>query len=178
MKNSKNTQTKKPLKLKDTESVANLFADDLIRYFRLGGDMNNLTAKKVYAKLRDSDETVYDHSILLANIEKTEEEIKEVLKDYPYLDDGQESRELVDLMFDIDLTEDDQNFLLDKLDLDDDSSNWTAEQHAAYIKEALKLRGIREEDSYRYIKAVYHNTNEEVDFEKLFANEISDSDKE
>jgi len=176
MKNNKNTKVKKPLKLKDTESVASLFADDLIRYFRLGGDMNNLTAKKVYAKLRDSDEIVYDHSTLLANIEKTEEEIKEVLKDYPYLDDGQESRELVDLMFDIDLTEDDQNFLLDKLNLEYDSSVWSAEQQATYIKEALKLRGIREEDSYRYIKAVYHNTNEEVDFEKLFADEISDKE--
>ena len=174
----KNNKTKKPLKLKDAEGVASLFADDLIRYFRMGGDMNNLTAKKVYTKLRDSDEKVYDHSDLLADIEQSKEEIKEVLKDYPYLDDGQESRELVDLMFDIDLTEDDQNFLLDKLNLDDDSSVWSAEQHATYIREALKLRGIREENSYRYIKAVYHNTNEEVDFDKLFADEISDSDKE
>ena len=43
---------KKPkvLKLKDTESVASLFTDDLVRYFRTGGDMKNLTAQKVYAK--------------------------------------------------------------------------------------------------------------------------------
>ena len=57
----KNTKTKKTLKLKDTESVAALFADDLYRYFQMGGDMNNLTAKKVYSKLRGSDEKVYEH---------------------------------------------------------------------------------------------------------------------
>jgi len=164
----KNTKAKKPLRLKDTESVAALFADDLYRYFQMGGDMKNLTAKKVYSKLRGSDEKVYDHGDLLADIEQT----KEAIKDYPYIDDGRESRDLVDLMFDVDLSDGDHNFLLDKLELDDDSSLWTAEQHATYIKEALKLRGIREEDQYQYIKAVYHNTTEEVDFEELFKEEI------
>jgi len=163
----------KKLKLKDTESVAALFADDLYRYFRMGGEMNNLTAKKVYAKLRGSKEEVYDHDDLLADIEQT----KEVIKDYPYLDDGRESRDLIDLMFDVDLSEDDHNFLLDKLGLDGDAAAWTAEQHAAYIKEALKLRGIREEDQYQYIKAVYHNTEEEVDFEELFKDGSGDSTK-
>jgi len=163
----------KKLKLKDTESVAGMFAEDLVKYFRMGGDMKNLTAKKVYAKLRGSDEKVYEHDDLLADIERT----KTIIKDYPYLDDGQESRGLIDLIFDIDLTEDDRNYLLDKLDLDDDVATWTAEQHAEYINEAMKLRGIREEDRYKYIKAVYHNTKEEVDLEKLFKNEACDSTK-
>ena len=48
----------KKLKLKDTENVAALFADDLIRYFNMDGDMKNITAKKVYAKLRGSNEKV------------------------------------------------------------------------------------------------------------------------
>ena len=78
----------KTLKLKDTESVAALFADDLVRYFNMGGDMKNLTAKKVYAKLRGSDEKVYDHDDLAADIEATKAQIKEVLADYPYVDDG------------------------------------------------------------------------------------------
>ena len=68
---------------------------------------------------------MYGHDDLLADIEKT----KETLKGYPYLDDGRESRELVDLMFDIDLTEDDNNFLLDKLNINEDSAEWSAEQH-------------------------------------------------
>jgi hypothetical protein len=160
--------TKKPLKLKDTESIAALFADDLVRYFRAGGDMKNLTAKKVYARLRGSDEKVYDHGDLLSDIEKTKEELNEVFKDYPYVNDGKESREIIDLMFDFDLTDDDHNFLLDKLNLPNDAAMWSAERHAEYLNEAMKLRGIREEDRYMYLKAVYHNTNEEVDFEELF----------
>jgi hypothetical protein len=168
----------KKLKLKDTESVAALFADDLARYFRMGGDMKNLTAQKVYAKLRGSDEKVYGHDDLLADIEKTKLEVKEVLGDYPYVDDGKISRETVDIMFDFDLTEDDHNYLLDKLDLDGDVEAWSAEQQAEYINEAMKLRGIREQDRYLYLKAVYHNTNEEVDFDELFKDEISDNGKE
>jgi hypothetical protein len=54
--------------IKDTESVAALFADDIIRYFRIGGDMKNLTAQKVYTRLRGSDEKIYDHGDLLADI--------------------------------------------------------------------------------------------------------------
>ena len=170
---------KKPkiLKLKDAESVASLFADDLVRYFNMGGDMKNLTAKKVYAKLRGSDEKVYDHSDLLADIEKTKADIKEVLADYPYVNDGIVSRETVDLMFDFDLTDDDHYYLIDKLGFDDDMLKWSAEQEAEYINEAMKLRGIREEDRYLYIKAVYHNTNEEVDFDELFKDETGDGDK-
>jgi len=129
----------KTLKLKDTESVAALFADDLVRYFNMGGDMKNITAKKVYAKLRGSDEKVYDHDDLLTDIEATKTHIKEVLADYPYVDDGKISRDTVDLMFDFELTDDDHYFLLDKLNLDDDAAAWTAEQHAEYINEAMKL---------------------------------------
>ena len=167
----------KELKLKDTESVAGLFADDLVRYFNMGGDMKNLTAKKVYAKLRGSDEKVYDHGDLLADIEKTKEDMKDIITDYPYVDDGKINRETVDLMFDFDLTNDDHNYLLDKLNLDGDAATWTAEQHAEYINEAMKLRGIREEDRYLYLKAVYHNTNEEVDFDELFKDEAGDGGK-
>jgi hypothetical protein len=173
----KDTKPKKPLKLKDTESVASLFADDLFRYFRMGGDMKNLTAKKVYARLRGSDEKVYDSEDLLADVEKTKEEVKEFFGDYPYVDDGQISRETIDLMFDFDLTDDDHNYLLDKLNLDDDTAAWSAEHKATYLNEAMKLRGIREEDRYLYLKAVYHNTTEEVDFEELFKDETGDNDK-
>jgi hypothetical protein len=166
----------KKLKLKDTENVAALFADDLVRYFRMGGDMKNITAEKVYTKLRGDDGKVYDHADLLADIEATKADITEVLKDYPYIDDGKESRDFVDLMFDFDLTDDDHNYLLDKLNLDDNAAAWSAEQHAAYINEAMKLRGIREGDRYLYLNAVYHNTNEEVDFDALFKDEKSGGD--
>ena len=78
-------------------------------------------------------------------------------------------------MLDIDLTEEDENFLLEKLNLSGDEE-LTEEQTAAYIKEALKLRGIREEDSYQYIKAVYHNTDEEVDYDELCKDENENGD--
>jgi hypothetical protein len=45
------------------------------------------------------------------------------------------------------------------------------EQSETYANEAMKLRGIREGDRYLYLKAVYHNTNEEVDFDELFKDE-------
>jgi hypothetical protein len=172
---AKTTKSKKPLKLKNVESVASLFADDLVRYFNMGGDMKNLTAKKVYAKLRGSDEKVYDHADLLADINLTLEESKGFFEQYPYIDDGKISYDHINIMFDFDLSEDDHNFLLDKLDFDEDAATWTTEQHAEYVNDAMKLRGIREEDRYLYLKAVYHNTNEEVDFDELFK---SDSDKE
>ena len=161
----------KKLTLKDTENVASLFVGDLIRYYKAGGDMKNLTAKKVYSLLRKTDEKAFDQDELLADIET----VKETLKGYPYLDDNKESRELVDLMLDIDLTEEDENFLLEKLNLSGDEE-LTEEQTAAYIKEALKLRGIREEDSYQYIKAVYHNTDEEVDYDELCKDENENGD--
>lgn len=173
----KTPKSKESLKLKDTESVAALFADDLFRYFQMGGDMNNLTAKKVYTKLRGSDEKVYDHGDLLADIEKSKAEVKEFFSDYPYLNDGQKSHELVDLMFDFDLTDDDYNYLLDKLNLDGDAAIWTAEQHAKYINEAMKLRGIREGDRYLYLKAMYHNMNEEIVFDELFKDKSGDRKK-
>ena len=141
------TKSKK-LKPKDTENVAALFADDLYRYFRMGGDMENLTAKKVYAKLRGSDEKVYDHSVLLANMELTKAEIKEMLPNYPYVDDGKVSYDDVDIMFDFDLNDGDHNYLLDKLNYGDDTAAWTKEQWEVYALEAMKLRGIREEDKY------------------------------
>jgi len=166
----------KKLKLKDAESVAALFADDLVRYFRMGGDMKNITAKKVYAKLRGSDEKVYDHDDLLADIKQTKAD--ELFKEYPYYDDGQVSREHIDIMFDFELNDDDHYFLMDKLDFDEDAATWTTEQKETYVNEAMKLRGIREEDRYLYLKAVYHNTNEEVDFDELFKEETGDdSDK-
>jgi len=164
----------KKLKLKDTESVAALFADDLYRYFRMGGDMENLTAKKVYSRLRGSDEKVYDHGVLLANMELTKAEIKEMLPDYSYVDDGKVSYDDVDIMFDFDLTDDDHNYLLDKLNFGDDTAAWTKEQWEVYAGEAMKLRGIREEDRYLYLKVVYHNTNEDVDFELFKKDESGD----
>ena len=167
----------KKLKLKDTESVAALFADDLVRYYNMGGDMKNLTAQKVYSKLRGSDDKVYDHGDLLADIEKTKAEIKETFPEYPYIDDGKISHDVVDLMFDFDLTDDDRNYLLDKLGLDDAAPEWTAEQQIEYVNEAMKLRGIREGDRYLYLKAVYHNTNEEVNFEEIFKDETGDAGK-
>jgi hypothetical protein len=85
----------------------------------MGGDMKNLTAKKVYAKLRGSDEKVYDHADLLSDVEATKAEVKEVFADYPYVDDGKASCDTIDLMFDFDLTDDDHGSLLDKLNLDD-----------------------------------------------------------
>jgi hypothetical protein len=156
----------KKLKLKDTESVAALFADDLVRYFRMGGDIKNLTAQKVYTRLRGSDEKVYNHGDLLTDIEATKAESEEFFGDYPYVNDGKESRNFVDLMFDFDLTDDDHNYLVDKLNLPDDS-DWSMEQSETYANEAMKLRGIREGDRYLYLKAIYHNTNEEVDFDEL-----------
>ena len=167
----------KVLKLKDTESIAALFTADLVRYYRMGGEMKNLTAKKVYTKLCGSEEKVYGHEDLLANIEATKEEINEVFKDYPYIDDGQVSREIVDIMFDFELTEDDHYYLIDKLNYDDDAATWNIQQHQTYINEAMKLRGIREEDRYLYLKAVYHNTNEEVDFDELFKDDSDGTKK-
>jgi len=173
----KNTKAKKPLKLKDTENVAALFADDLVRYFNMGGDMKNITAKKVYSKLRGSDEKVYDNSLLLENMELTKAEIKETFPQYPYVDDGKVSRDDVDIMFDFDLTDDDHNYLLDRLGFGDDSTEWTKEQQETYALEAMKLRGIREEDAYLYLKVVYHNTNEEVDFSEISKDKTGDATK-
>lgn len=152
----------KKLTEKETSSITSLFVEDLLRYYKAGGEMKNLTAKKVYALLNKTGEKSFDHDELLADLETT----KDALKEYPYLDDGKESHEVVDLVLDIDLTEEDQNFLMEKLGIDDDTP-MTEELTAKYMREALKLRGIREEDSYRYIKAVYHNTEEEVDYADL-----------
>jgi hypothetical protein len=168
----------KVLKLKDTESVAALFADDLVRYFKTGGDMKNLTAQKVYARLRGSDEKVYGHDDLLADIEQTKGFYKELFDKYPYvLGDGKPSRETVDIMFDFELTDDDHYYLIDKLNWDEDATTWTAEQHAQYLNEAMKLRGIREQDRYLYLKAVWHNTNEEVDFDEILKEGSGDGGK-
>ena len=155
----------KKLKREDCDSIIGPFVDDLVAYRKAGGSLKNLTAKKVYAKLRGSDEKVYDYDDLLADIEKTKAEIKVTFGDYPYIDDGKVSYEDVDIMFDFDLTDDDHNYLMDKLNFGGDAAALTKEQQEVYALEAMKLRGIREEDAYLYLKVVYHNTNEEVDFE-------------
>jgi len=68
-------------------------------------------------------------------------------------------------MFDFDLTDDDHNYLMDKLNFGEGAAALTKEQQEVYALEAMKMRGIREEDAYLYLKVVYHNTNQEVDFE-------------
>ena len=115
---------------------------------------------------------------MLADIEHTKEYYKELFDKYPYVyGDGKPSREGVDIMYDFELTDDDHYYFLDKLNWDDDATTWTAEQHAQYLNEAMKLRGIREEDRYMYLKAVWHNTNEEVNFDEILKDDSDDGKK-
>ena len=57
------SKSTKELTLKDTNNLSNQFADDLFKYYQLGGEMKHLTAKNVYNYLRKT-ENPFDYDIL------------------------------------------------------------------------------------------------------------------
>ena len=57
------SKSTKELTLKDTNNLSNQFADDLFKYYQLGGEMKNLTAKNVYNYLRKT-ENPFDYDML------------------------------------------------------------------------------------------------------------------
>ena len=162
MPNKKKTQLKKD----DCQSIAGMFADDLLLYHKAGGSLRNLTAKKVYKKLREEKEGGSDFSVeeVYAELDELKKRIEAITPEQleKYKDD-----EIVDLNLDVSIPENDQNYIIEKLGLPEDT-DWTYEQQLAYIDEALKLKTIREGENIQYLTVTKHDSEELIDVKKLF----------
>ena len=152
----------KPLKLDDCDSIAGLFVDDLIAYHKAGGHLRNLTAKKVYKKLRGQKDNTEEFSI-----ENVRAEIEDLKQNIARLDlSNPNNEEIVDLCYDVALSDEDHNYLLEKLGLNA-NGKWTYEQQLEYIDEALKIKTIREGEGIVYLKLTKHDSEELFDVDEL-----------